>query len=244
MPRYQDLTGRTFGRLVVVSLGVATRKASTGARIIRWNCKCECGNEALQVAAASLTNGRSRSCGCLRLESCRSKKIRKHTKSVFDYVKMHYECGAYSRKLSFTLSDDNFMSLITGPCYFCGAPPLKANPHGRDRETFRYNGVDRLDNSRGYEWDNCVSCCTTCNRMKLAAGASEFAAQCFKVVVHQYLKLAAGRVALIPDILSPPASATTVRFGEEEDRIFRAVTGKSDYSSSDITESLCGGRVQ
>jgi hypothetical protein len=62
MPRLIDLTGRTFGRLRVVH---RKGKASNGHPI--WVCACECGNTA-HILGASLKNGRTQSCGCLRSE--------------------------------------------------------------------------------------------------------------------------------------------------------------------------------
>ena len=37
-----------------------------------------------------------------------------------------------------------------------------------------YNGVDRVDNERGYSLENCVPCCKFCNRMKRDLGKKEF----------------------------------------------------------------------
>lgn len=40
--KYDDLTGRTFGRLVV--LGLSDKRGSRGKRTIAlWECRCECG---------------------------------------------------------------------------------------------------------------------------------------------------------------------------------------------------------
>jgi hypothetical protein len=37
-----------------------------------------------------------------------------------------------------------------------------------------YNGIDRIDNARGYERDNIVPCCKFCNRAKSAMPQKEF----------------------------------------------------------------------
>lgn len=55
-----DLSGRRFGRLVVVRLA-----ASVGAP--RWVCRCDCGQEKV-TAAASLRAGHTVSCGCARAD--------------------------------------------------------------------------------------------------------------------------------------------------------------------------------
>lgn len=62
MGKFQDLTGKRFGRLVVTKyLGN-----------YRWECKCDCGN-ITKVASGHLNASRIRSCGCLFLDT-----IRKH----------------------------------------------------------------------------------------------------------------------------------------------------------------------
>ena len=59
-PRYEDLTGRRFGKLQVLSIA---QERDAHGRIL-WNCVCDCGNTIL-VPAGQLVNGYRRSCGCL-----------------------------------------------------------------------------------------------------------------------------------------------------------------------------------
>jgi len=58
MPASIDLTGKRFGRLVVVER----------ADDHRWSCRCDCGNEKT-LPGDSLRSGQTRSCGCLRRET-------------------------------------------------------------------------------------------------------------------------------------------------------------------------------
>lgn len=60
--RPEDLTGRVFGKLTVVSQG--PRKSDNS---VTWDCLCECGNTT-NVRAASLKNRNTKSCGCLLSE--------------------------------------------------------------------------------------------------------------------------------------------------------------------------------
>lgn len=60
--RHEDLTGKRFGRLVV--LEEAERNKSGD---IMWLCKCDCGNTTI-VRGSSLKNGDTKSCGCLAKE--------------------------------------------------------------------------------------------------------------------------------------------------------------------------------
>lgn len=62
-----DLTGERFGRLVVVGRGPDYINPNNGRHIVRWNCKCDCGGEAL-CQTPTLIHGKAKSCGCLARE--------------------------------------------------------------------------------------------------------------------------------------------------------------------------------
>lgn len=62
MPALKDLTGQKFGRWTVLS------KAPSRNRAVYWLCQCDCGT-IKEVKGASLTSGRSSSCGCLHKEN-------------------------------------------------------------------------------------------------------------------------------------------------------------------------------
>lgn len=58
---FNDLTGKRFGRLTVVS-----RSENKSGKTC-WHCICDCGNEK-DILAISLTRGLTKSCGCLHNE--------------------------------------------------------------------------------------------------------------------------------------------------------------------------------
>lgn len=66
-----DLTGMRFGRLLVLN-----RELNRGNKTM-WKCKCDCGNETI-VYRSGLTSGRTKSCGCLRVE----KTIKRETLDI------------------------------------------------------------------------------------------------------------------------------------------------------------------
>ena len=61
MPKFVDLTGKRFGRLVVLK-----RSINKGEKIT-WLCKCDCG-KTKNVRSSDLTTGKQISCGCRRKE--------------------------------------------------------------------------------------------------------------------------------------------------------------------------------
>lgn len=59
---FQDLTGKKFGRLMVLSRAINGKDQQT-----RWKCICDCGKNKT-ILAPSLTSGKTTSCGCLQKE--------------------------------------------------------------------------------------------------------------------------------------------------------------------------------
>lgn len=55
----QDLTGRRFGKLTVVS-----RNPQLEDRYYTWNCQCDCGGQ-IAVNTKRLTRGTVTNCGCI-----------------------------------------------------------------------------------------------------------------------------------------------------------------------------------
>jgi hypothetical protein len=67
-----------------------------------------------------------------------------------------YKNRALKKNLDFALSHDEYLCLITQDCYLCG----------KNSNSQHLNGIDRLDNNKGYTLDNVKSCCANCNYMK------------------------------------------------------------------------------
>jgi 5-methylcytosine-specific restriction endonuclease McrA len=63
--------------------------------------------------------------------------------------------AAKKRGYAWVLSRVEFEAIISNPCHYCeGAISVTGS------------GIDRLDNTKGYELSNCVPCCRECNRLK------------------------------------------------------------------------------
>jgi hypothetical protein len=63
---------------------------------------------------------------------------------------------AKRRGKTWSLSKDDYLRLVKETCHYCGLPNKVA--YGV--------GLDRLDNTRGYERSNVVSCCDICNTVR------------------------------------------------------------------------------
>jgi 5-methylcytosine-specific restriction endonuclease McrA len=75
----------------------------------------------------------------------------------------HYVKSAQKRGIDFTLPKPIFNELIVKPCFYC--------TYIKDDEV---NGIDRIDNNRGYIEDNVVTCCQFCNLAKGTQHPQEF----------------------------------------------------------------------
>lgn len=164
----EDLTGRKFGKLTVVCL----TKSDQGH--IRWACKCECG-KALIVRASHLKRREVESCGCSR---GRPTKWHEEGESEQRHAYSCYKSQAIRNFLSWELTFEEYMKLVSLPCYYCGSPPSNVM---RSRGEFIYQGIDRADNDRGYTISNCVPCCIICNKAKSSKSHIEFLAWIIKV---------------------------------------------------------------
>lgn len=62
MGAFKDLTGKRFGRLLVLYRDKLGKDSHS-----KWACKCDCGNE-ISVYGINITRGLTSSCGCLHSE--------------------------------------------------------------------------------------------------------------------------------------------------------------------------------
>jgi hypothetical protein len=79
----------------------------------------------------------------------------------YAYQGYNYKCEI--KKINFELTKEQFDEIVIKPCYYCEIIQDKG-----------FNGIDRMDSSKGYELDNCVSCCDECNTMKGALDNTTF----------------------------------------------------------------------
>jgi len=143
-------------------------KRKSGIKKVRWLSywlyRCECGKEKI-IEKRSVDINKTLSCGCLH-----KKNISKlpSGESSFNRLFGSYELScAKKRNFEFSLTREEFRSLVVSNCHYCNEPPLRITKIKNTNGDFIYNGIDRLDNLLGYTVLNCVSCCRTCNIAKL-----------------------------------------------------------------------------
>lgn len=155
----RDLTGQRFGRLMVLSENPIRTKQ--GKR--RWNCICDCGKQVV-VVQNSLVSNLTKSCGCLKLETC----VLNLPDDVSEENNPRYTHGMRWSRLY---------------CTWCNMKARCYNPHQTFYEYYGGRGIvvcdewlhdfkafydwavangyqedltiDRIDNDKGYSPDNC-----------------------------------------------------------------------------------------
>ena len=98
----------------------------------------------------------------------------KYERAVFRIIKY----SALARGYEFDIDIEWFAKACHEPCVYCGAVDSnRPSVHGRGGnypDWFGYNGVDRVDNNKGYTEINCVPACWTCNRAKWNMSHEDF----------------------------------------------------------------------
>lgn len=121
-----------------------------------------------------MNRGSRTHCGCKTRELQSIQKRKKYGESLKNRVIDYYKGNARKRNLEFNLKNEEMIKLMDGNCYYCGIEPFNIMKHKNSYGEIKYNGIDRLDSSKGYIKGNVVSCCKRCNRMKNTYTEKEF----------------------------------------------------------------------
>jgi hypothetical protein len=159
-----------------------------------WNKQCEyCGNDIETIGIDRIDNGigyiltnLTSCCKICNFMKCNLTydQFKKHIYNITtdNIVLKHniqnpnyksYKHGAKTRNLVFDLSKEDFKSITSDSCYYCGEFDSRI-------------GIDRSDNTKGYTLENCVPCCATCNHMKKNHTQSYFISHIQKIYRNLY----------------------------------------------------------
>lgn len=120
----------------------------------------------------------------IQCSNCRHIRYNKPL-NVLEYkAYCYYRTGAKSRDLEWNLSEEQFKKLIKDNCVYCGNQATKRKTVSYRDECEEINGIDRIDSTKGYTIDNCVSCCSKCNLMKSNFTKEDFLNHISKIYKH------------------------------------------------------------
>lgn len=171
-----DISGKKFGKLSPIKyLGSS-----------RWLCKCDCGN-ICEVAAYNISHGRTKSCGCISIENAHNLNLKAPGESAATHIYLGIKKSAEVRGYEFSVTKDDVFSLVFLPCHYCGSSPSNEKKNMFNNGNIKYNGLDRLDNKKGYVKENIVPCCWVCNQNKKAMTKKDFLLWVKKVYEYSIL---------------------------------------------------------
>jgi hypothetical protein len=100
--------------------------------------------------------------------TCRAGGRRKYANwSVDQYARKYMRTVSEQRKKSWDLSLEEAIAIMVQPCFYCGETDARG-----------FNGIDRLDNRKGYSQTNTTSACMACNYMKGILDPQTFIERC------------------------------------------------------------------
>jgi hypothetical protein len=151
--RFQDIAGKTFNRLTVITIDEAKTNSSR-RRASFWICQCACGNEKV-VASAKLISGHTQSCGCLQRERA-SELNAVHGLSLTPEHKSW--SGMKNRCLN--SKDINFRNYGGRGIRVCGRYQNSFDEFFKDLglRPSKNHSIGRVDNDGHYSCGKCTNC--------------------------------------------------------------------------------------
>jgi len=135
----------------------------------KWLCRCDCGKEK-NILGSSLIQGNTKSCGCIRF----GQRFLPIGLASLREAFRKYRQTARMRGHIFNLTEKQFKEITQQDCHYCGARPDNVQKSRYHNGDYTYNGLDRVENAKGYTMDNVVPCCIHCNRAKNSMTLKEF----------------------------------------------------------------------
>jgi predicted Zn-ribbon and HTH transcriptional regulator len=153
------------------------------------NCKCLLCNEIYTVDIRNINAGTSKNCKKCgykighnkQKNTIRTKRTAKESAEYYFF--MQYRKDGKKRGYNWNLTLEQFTALIYGNCHYCGKPPsairtplkhMGMSQKLTEEAKITVNGIDRKNNTIGYEPTNCVSCCKLHNQSKMDTSYEEY----------------------------------------------------------------------
>jgi hypothetical protein len=181
---FKDLTGKNFGQIKILQhLGKDNSKNNV------YLAKCSCGKEIVGQGSDFKTS-KIKSCGCGKFKSAVDNAKNNPFDAIRNTIYLDYKIKAEHRGFLFSLTLDEFTKLTESQCNYCGISYSNLRPVRRKYSamTYLYNGIDRVNNEKGYSFDNCVPCCRICNQAKHTLNSETFVKWVEKMYNYQKTK--------------------------------------------------------
>ena len=84
----------------------------------------------------------------------RATNLIEHRAIKLAYYQLLQRCKKFKFKANKVITISEFAQLKSRPCYYC------------ESTSKRWVGLDRIDNKKGYQLDNVIPCCRSCNVLR------------------------------------------------------------------------------
>lgn len=147
----KDLTGKRFGRRVVIS------RAENYKNRVYWNVVCDCGTK-----SKCLSQSLERSAGCMW---CSHKDDRPYRR--LRPFEAQYNAFINRARFPVTISYEDYAKLANQKtCHYCGSQILWSSYRHEHKGGGCGSNLDRKDYRYGYTLENVAVCCGRCNYAK------------------------------------------------------------------------------
>ena len=162
-----ELAGKRFGKLTVVKEAAKSRN-----RNVQWETLCDCGKTHI-ATSSNLNGGHVSSCGCAGAGA--GADTRERFPKSLKYVFGRYRSNCKAKGREFALSFEDVAILVSSPCFYFGTEAIWT-PTGGDLFSSdltpdtvgNWNGIDRIDNARGYTHGNVLPCSWIANLLRVS----------------------------------------------------------------------------
>lgn len=175
----KSLSGQQIGR-ITVGEGFRCKPEGCIQERTYYRCRCSCGKE-YTASHTTLSTSKNRiasvceaSCGCAQHEWVAGLQALAAGESDYNYIEHYYIENAKRANLLWGLTREEFRSFLSKPCNYCGISNSMERITKIGKNSFKYNGIDRVDSSLDYTLDNCVTACKWCNWAKREVSVDTF----------------------------------------------------------------------
>lgn len=153
--------GMRFGNYTLIKFHSKSETRKLGL----WESKCDCGRIVFKRTAAFTCEK------TIKCQLCSNRENTKYTilpnqQSCKNKIVIQTRKAAKCRNLEIDLTDDQILHLVSLPCFYCDLPYSNTTRTERG-DYINHNGLDRVDNTKGYLLSNVVPCCRYCNFAKM-----------------------------------------------------------------------------